>query len=69
MKSNFQKLKPKVMTYKYFKTFSYDTFREYLFFKLMMKTFAVNFYLFKVSNRNTRKRCEICPKLAIKTPE
>ena len=43
MKSNFQKLKPKVMTYKYFKTFSYDTFREYLFFKLMMKTFAVNF--------------------------
>ena len=69
MKSNFQKLKPKVMTCKYFKTFSYDTFREYLFFKLMMKTFAVNFYLFKVSNRSTRKRCEICPKLAIKTPE
>ena len=69
MKSNFQKLKPKVMIYKYFKTFSYDTFREYLFFKLMMKTFPVNFYLFEVSNRNTRKRCEICPKLAIKTPE
>ena len=26
-------------------------------------------YLFKVSNRNTRTRCEICSKLTIKTPE
>ena len=26
-------------------------------------------YLFKVNNRNTRKRCEICLKLRIKTPE
>ena len=25
--------------------------------------------LFKVNNRNTRKRGEICSKLAIKTPE
>ena len=29
----------------------------------------VNIYLFKVNNRNTRKRCEICSKLTIKTPE
>ena len=29
----------------------------------------VSIYLFKVSNRNTRKRCEICSKLTIKTPE
>ena len=28
-----------------------------------------NIYLFKVNNRNTRKRCEICSKLTIKTPE
>ena len=28
-----------------------------------------NIYLFKVNNRNTRKRCEICPMLTIKTPE
>ena len=28
-----------------------------------------NIYLFKVSNRNTRKKCEICSKLTIKTPE
>ena len=26
-------------------------------------------YLFKVNNRNTRKRCEICSKLTIETPE
>ena len=30
---------------------------------------AANIYLFKVNNRNTRKRCEICSKLTIKTPE
>ena len=29
----------------------------------------INFYLFKVNHRNTRKRCEICSKLSIKTPE
>ena len=28
-----------------------------------------NIYPLKVSNRNTRKRCEICSKLTIKTPE
>ena len=32
-------------------------------------TFPVNIYLFKVNKRNTRKRCEICSKLTIKTPE
>ena len=26
-------------------------------------------YMFKVNNRNTRIRCEICPKLTIKIPE
>ena len=26
-------------------------------------------YLFKVNNRNTRTRCEICSKLTIKEPE
>ena len=28
-----------------------------------------NIYLFKVNNRSTRKRCEICSKFTIKTPE
>ena len=31
--------------------------------------FTANIYLFKVNNRNTRKRCETCSKLTIKTPE
>ena len=31
--------------------------------------FPVGIYLFKVNNKNTRKWCEICPKLTIKTPE
>ena len=26
-------------------------------------------FMFKVNNRNTRTRCEICSKLTIKTPE
>ena len=29
--------------------------------------FPANIYLFKVNNRNGRKRCEICSKLTIKT--
>ena len=31
--------------------------------------YPVYIYLFKVNNRNTRKRCEICSKLTIKTPD
>ena len=29
--------------------------------------YTANIYLFKVTNRNTRKRCKICSKLTIKT--
>ena len=32
-------------------------------------TSPANSYLFKVNNRNTRTRCEICSKLTVKTPE
>ena len=32
-------------------------------------TFPANIYLFEVNSRNTRKRCEECSKLTIKTPE
>ena len=28
-----------------------------------------NMYLFKVNNRNTKKKCEICSNLTIKIPE
>ena len=31
--------------------------------------FYLNVYLFKFNNRDSRKRCEICSKLTIKTPE
>ena len=31
--------------------------------------FQANIHLLKVNNRNFRKRCEICSKLTIKTPE
>ena len=33
------------------------------------KVFSAGNYMFKVNNRNTRRRCEICSKLTIKTPE
>ena len=32
-------------------------------------TYPAGNYMFKVNNRNTRTRCEICSKLTIKTPE
>ena len=32
-------------------------------------SYPANIYLLKTNNRNTRKRCEICSKLTIKTPE
>ena len=31
--------------------------------------FPVGIYLFKVNNKSTRTKCEICSKLTIKTPE
>ena len=33
------------------------------------RSHPVSIYLLKVNNRNTRARCEISPKLTIKTPE
>ena len=35
----------------------------------MPKIDPANISLIKVKNRSTRKRCEICSKLTIKTPE
>ena len=37
--------------------------------KLDWTTFQAGNYMFKVNNRNTTIRCEICSKLTIKTPE
>ena len=38
-------------------------------FKATFTNNLANIYLFKVNNRNTRKRCEICSKLTIKISE
>ena len=37
--------------------------------KVLFFAFQVGIYLFKVNNRNTITRCEICSKLTIKTLE
>ena len=34
-----------------------------------LNIFPSNIYLFKATNKNIRKRCEICLKLTIKGPE
>ena len=38
-------------------------------FSVLFKVNPVGIYLFKVNNRNTRTRCEICSRLTIKTSE
>ena len=43
--------------------------REILDNKFASIDFPANIYFFKVNDRNTRKRCKICSKLNIKTPE
>ena len=54
---------------------SIDTLFEYLIFLsktdfLEISNFKLaDIYLLKVNDVNTRKRCEICSKLIIKTPE
>ena len=37
--------------------------------KVFTLDYPVGIYMFKVKNRNTRKRCEVCSRLTIKTPE
>ena len=38
-------------------------------YNININNYPADSYLFKVNNRNTRTLCEICSKLAIKTPE
>ena len=38
-------------------------------FHVVWGAFPSGNYIFKVNNRNTRTKCEICSKLTIKTPE
>ena len=37
--------------------------------RVLTNSIPADNYMFKVNNRNTRTRCEICSKLTIKTPE
>ena len=48
-----------------FQSFSIFCSKYCIFFWI----FPANIYLFKVNNKNTRKMCETCSKLTIKTPE
>ena len=41
----------------------------HLWCSLFAKKLTANFYLFKVNNGNTRKKCEICSLLTLKTTE
>ena len=61
----------------YQKNFEYGHFLRSVHFKCSEQLFQffnadilpANIYLFKFNNRNTRKRCQKCSKLKIKTPE
>ena len=44
-------------------------YKEMKLFAFLSQVYPVGIYLLKVSNRNTRTRCEICSKLTIKTLE
>ena len=61
------------MTVKYEKRLNYliRSSRQTYVYYLMAKTklCPAGNYMFKVNNRNTRTRCEICSKLTTKTPE
>ena len=46
----------------------YNKYKRCLSIMMLICITAGN-YMFKVNNRNTRTRCEICSKLIIKTPE
>ena len=50
----------------YFRFFYFEN-RDFFILKMILNP-AGN-YMFKVNNRNTRTRCEICSKLTIKTPK
>ena len=55
--------------YERFKENSKTKIKKMVHMLLLQSNSPANIYMFKVNNRNTTKRCEICPKLTIKTPE
>ena len=47
----------------------FSHFQLFLIFCVSLLSLFAGIYLLKVNNRNTRRRCETCSKLTIKTPE
>ena len=47
----------------------YIFLRYTLLYYIWLNYFPINIYLFTVTNRNTRKRCEICSKITTNTRE
>ena len=60
-----------ISTAKLYHSYIYLTCLSHFQGCLCIATYCVptNIYLFSVSNKPTRKRCAICSKLTIKTPE
>ena len=52
---------------KFYIFFKFNFFDNFL--SIITRDIPAGNYLFKVNNKNTRKRCEICSKLTIKIPE
>ena len=46
-----------------------SVFYKVVFDMVKLNANPANIYLLKVNNRNTRRKCEICSKLTIKTPD
>ena len=58
-----------INSYKQNKNFTILNFAKRKMILYSSTTIPAGNYMFKVNNRNTRTRCEICSKLTIKTPE
>ena len=70
MSEDFYSVTPKRFIWKVYYLFWGSVTCSFLFSKFFVPgPDPANIYLFKVNNRNTRKRCEICLKLTIKTRE
>ena len=46
-----------------------SVFNDFVKERILYRSIPANIYLFKVSNRHTIKKSEICSKLTTKTPE
>ena len=49
--------------------YSNPVYKNQVSYLTLFRALPANMFLFKVNNRNTKKRCEICSELTIKTPQ